>query len=80
MTAFYKEPKEEEKVKPVGIGQDDMVNILLTMNYLWGFSKYIADASKKTEANTELEPMNSNNSDSDAEEELEKELKNLRNE
>lgn len=48
MARFFKQPEEHEQVKPVGKGQEDMVNILLTMNYLSGFAKYVADSSKKT--------------------------------
>lgn len=42
--------KQGDKVEPVGRGQEDMVNILLTMNYLAGFTAVINEAMKDAEA------------------------------
>ena len=41
LQSFYYKPDPQENIKPVAISQEEMVNILLTMNYLSGFAKYI---------------------------------------
>jgi len=59
-TSFY-DPDLKPPVKPMPTGLEDMVNIMLSVNYLSGFSEYLQSAKAK------LEPIDDNQAEEDSE-------------